>query len=180
MSRIGRNPVSFSDKVQVIVQPDNQVVIRGPKGTLKVAMKTQIKATVEDKKIVFTRADEMKETKSLHGLYRALVNNAVHGVTEGFTKGLILNGVGFRAAVSGRKMELSLGFSHPVIFDIPEGIEIKVDKQTNVHVVGANRELVGQVAAKIRALRPPEPYLGKGIKYEHETIRRKAGKAAGK
>lgn len=180
MSRVGRSPIYFDDKVQVSVTPANEVVVKGAKQSLKIAMLPEITAKLEGKKVVLTRSNETKAAKSLHGMYRALVQNAVTGVGPGFTRGLELHGVGYRASVSGKKLELSLGFSHPVIFDIPEGIEIKVDKQTNISVTGADRALVGQVAAKIRSFRPPEPYLGKGVRYAGEHIRRKAGKSAGK
>lgn len=180
MSRIGKAPVVFDNTVKVDLTPSNEVFIKGVKTSMKISMKKEISAKIEGNKILLLRADDSKESRSLHGLYRALVQNAVTGVTKGFSKGLELQGVGYRANVNGRKLELSLGFSHPVVFDIPEGIEIKVEKQTNLSITGANRELVGQVAAKIRAFRPPEPYLGKGIRYSGEHIRRKAGKSAGK
>jgi large subunit ribosomal protein L6 len=180
MSRIGKAPVIFDEKVQVSVTPKNEVVVKGAKSSLNIAMKPAISAKLDGKKVVLTRADDSKESKALHGLYRALIQNAVIGVTKGFTKSLELHGVGYRANVAGKKLELSLGFSHPVVYDIPEGIEIKVDKQTTINITGANRELVGQVAAKVRSFRPPEPYLGKGVRYAGEHIRRKAGKSAGK
>ena len=180
MSRIGRSPVYFDDKVQVSVSSGNEVVVKGAKQSLKIAMLPEVTAKIEGKKIVLSRSSETKTVKSLHGMYRALIQNAVTGVGAGFQRGLELQGVGYRATVTGKKLELSLGFSHPVIFDIPEGIEIKVDKQTNIVVSGANKALVGQVAAKIRSFRPPEPYLGKGVRYAGEHIRRKAGKSAGK
>lgn len=180
MSRIGKAPIMFDDKVQVSVDAANNVVVKGAKNSIKINLKPNIIVQVESKKIVLTRKDDSKVTRSLHGMYRALLQNAVMGVTQGFTKSLELHGVGYRAAVQGKKLELSLGFSHPISFDIPEGIEIKVDKQTNVAVSGASRELVGQVAAKIRGFRPPEPYLGKGVRYAGEHIRKKAGKSAGK
>lgn len=180
MSRIGKAPVLFDDKVQVTVTPTNEVVVKGGKSSLSIKMQPGISAKVEGKKIVLLRGDDTKEVRALHGLYRALIQNAVTGIGKGFTKGLELHGVGYRANVAGKKLELSLGFSHPVIFDIPEGIEIKVDKQTAITVTGANRALVGQVAAKIRSFRPPEPYLGKGVRYAGEHIRKKAGKSGGK
>lgn len=180
MSRIGKAPVVFDNTVNVDLTPSNDVVIKGAKTSLKISMKSEVTAKLDGNKIVLLRKDDSKESRSLHGLYRALIQNAVIGVTKGFTKGLDLQGVGYRANVAGKKLELSLGFSHPVVFDIPEGIEIKVEKQTNISITGANRELVGQVAAKIRSFRPPEPYLGKGIRYTGEQIRRKAGKSAGK
>ncbi|MFN8790280.1 MAG: 50S ribosomal protein L6 [Bdellovibrionales bacterium] len=180
MSRVGKAPVNFDDKVQVSVTPANEVIVKGGKHNLNIKMKPEISAKVEGKKLVLIRNKETKEARALHGLYRALIQNAVTGVGKGFTRALELHGVGYRASVSGKKLELSLGFSHPVIFDIPEGIEIKVDKQTAISVTGASRDLVGQVAAKIRSFRPPEPYLGKGVRYQGENIRRKAGKSAGK
>lgn len=180
MSRIGRSPIYFDDKVQVTVSAANEVVVKGAKQTLKVSVRPEVQVKLEGKKVILTRSSESKEAKSLHGMYRALVQNAVTGVGAGFTRGLELHGVGYRASVAGKKLELSLGFSHPIHFDIPEGIEIKVDKQINITVSGANKGLVGQVAAKIRSFRPPEPYLGKGVRYTGEHIRRKAGKSAGK
>ncbi len=180
MSRIGRSPVFFEDKIQVSITPANEVIVKGAKSSLTIKMRPEVSAKLEGNKVILTRVNDLKQSKSLHGLYRALVQNAVTGVTQGFNRGLELHGVGYRANVAGRKLELSLGFSHPVNFEIPEGIEIKVDKQTNISVTGANRELVGQVAAKIRSFRPPEPYLGKGVRYTGEHIRRKAGKSAGK
>jgi large subunit ribosomal protein L6 len=180
MSRIGKAAVFFDDKVQVNITPNNEVVVKGGKSQMAVKMRKEISAKVEGKKILLTRSSETKEVRSLHGLYRALVQNAVVGVSKGFTKTLELHGVGYRATVSGKKLELSLGYSHSIDYAIPEGIEIKVDKQTNISVTGANRELVGQVAAKLRSFRPPEPYLGKGVRYAGEHIRRKAGKSASK
>ena len=180
MSRIGRAPVFFDDKVQVNITPGNEVVVKGAKHSLTVKMRPEVKAQLDGKKIILSRLSETKEAKSLHGLYRAMVQNAVIGVGKGFTRNLELHGVGYRANVSGKKLELSLGFSHPVIFEIPEGIDVKIEKQTAIAVMGANRELVGQVAAKIRSFRPPEPYLGKGVRYSDEHIRRKAGKSASK
>lgn len=180
MSRIGKNPVAFDSKVTVTVTPKNEVVVKGAKTSMTVPMLKQINAKVEAGKVVLTRANDEKETRALHGLYRALVQNAVIGVSEGFTKSLTLQGVGYRASVAGKKLELSLGYSHPINFDIPAGIEIKVDKQTTVLVTGADKSLVGQVAAKIRGFRPPEPYLGKGVRYTDEKLRRKEGKSAGK
>jgi len=180
MSRVGKAPVVIAGGVQVTISPTNEVVVKGAKSSMKVSMRPEVSAKVEGNQIVLTRKDDTSEARSLHGLYRALIQNAMTGVTTGFTKSLDLVGVGYRAAVSGKKLELSLGYSHPIHFPIPEGIEIKVDKQTNISVTGASRELVGQVAAKIRGFRPPEPYLGKGVKYTDEKLRRKEGKSAGK
>lgn len=179
MSRIGKYPVQIDDKATVTVAGQT-VTVKGGKSTLTYKLNQKITAKVDGKTVVLTRADDSKESKSLHGLYKVLIQNAVKGVAAGFTKALEMHGVGYRGTVSGKKLELALGYSHPVIFDIPEGIEIKVDKQTTVSVTGADKALVGQVAAKIRSFRPPEPYLGKGVRYVGEHIRRKAGKSAGK
>ena len=180
MSRIGKYPVEFDSKVKVSVSENNEVVVNGGKTTLTVPMLPQVKARIEDGKIHIERVDDSKKARSLHGLYRTLVQNAVTGVTTGFQKSLILQGVGYRASVSGKTLELSLGYSHPISFPIPEGIEVKVEKQTTVHLSSASKEQLGQVAAKIRSFRPPEPYLGKGVRYSDEVIRRKEGKSAGK
>lgn len=180
MSRIGKAPIYFDDKVQVTVTPSNEVIVKGAKSTLKIQMLSKVKAALDGKTIVLTRKDDSKESKSLHGLYRASIQNAVTGVGKGFNRSLELHGVGYRANVAGKKLELSLGFSHPISYEIPDGIEIKVEKQTTVVISGADKALVGQVAAKVRSFRPPEPYLGKGVRYTGEHIRRKAGKSAGK
>lgn len=180
MSRIGRSPVFVDDKTQVSITPKNEVIVKGAKTSLTIQMRPEVSAKLEGNRVVLSRKDESKLAKSLHGLYRALIQNAVIGVSKGFTKTLDLQGVGYRANVQGKKLELSLGFSHPVVFAIPDGIEIKVEKQTSIGITGANREQVGQVAAKIRSFRPPEPYLGKGVRYSDEKIRRKAGKSASK
>lgn len=180
MSRIGRAPVTVGSGVQITVTPSNEVVVKGAKYTQKVLMRPEVTAKFENGQVVLTRKDDTQTSRSLHGLYRALIQNAVTGVSAGFTKSLDLVGVGYRAAVQGKKLELSLGYSHPISFPIPDGIEMKVEKQTNIQITGANKELVGQVAAKIRGFRPPEPYLGKGVKYSDEHIKRKEGKSAGK
>ena len=180
MSRVGRSPVVVGNGVKVTITPANEVIVQGAKRTEKVKMRPEISAKVENGQILLTRNDETQPTRALHGLYRALVQNAMTGVTTGFTKSLDLVGVGYRANVSGKRLELSLGYSHPIHFPIPEGIEMKVEKQTNITVTGSDRALVGQVAAKIRGFRPPEPYLGKGVKYSDEKLRRKEGKSAGK
>ncbi len=180
MSRIGRSPIFLDDKVQVQVSAANEVTVKGVKSTIVIKMNPAVTASVEDRKVTLKRVDSDSRGSAFHGMYRALIQNAVTGVSRGWTKELELNGVGYRASVAGKKLELSLGYSHPIQFDIPDGIEIKVDKQTRISVTGASRELVGQVAAKIRGFRPPEPYLGKGVKYVEEKIRRKAGKSAAK
>ena len=180
MSRIGKLPIPFDSQVKVTLTPENEVIVKGAKHTQSVKMLPQVKARIEGDRIFIERQEESQKSRSLHGLYRSLVQNAVTGVTKGFTKSLILNGVGYRCSVSGKTLELSLGFSHPIKFSIPESIEIKVEKQTTIHVSGPSKEQVGQVAAKIRNFRPPEPFLGKGVRYSDEVIRRKEGKSAGK
>jgi large subunit ribosomal protein L6 len=180
MSRIGKSPVVFDKAVQISVGADNTVLVKGAKASQSVFVRPEISVNIADGEIVLSRTSDVKEVRALHGLYRALLQNAVTGVTKGFSKTLVMNGVGYRAAVAGKTLELTLGYSHPIKFPIPDGITITVDKQTKVVVTGASKELVGQVAAKIRGFRAPEPYLGKGVKYEDETIRRKAGKSGGK
>jgi large subunit ribosomal protein L6 len=180
MSRIGKAPILVNAPVQVTVSPANEVIVKGAKATQSVKMKPSIKAKMEGNELILSRTDETRETRALHGLYRALLQNAVTGVTKGFSKTLELVGVGYRANVAGKKLEMSLGFSHPISFDIPEGIEMKVEKSTSILISGPDKALVGQVAAKVRGFRPPEPFLGKGVKYSDEKIRRKAGKAGAK
>lgn len=180
MSRIGKAPVLFSDQVKVSVGNDNEVTVKGPKHQQVLKLRPEIQVQIDGKQIILTRKDDSQASKSLHGLYRAILQNAVTGVTTGFSRSLDLVGVGYRASVSGKKLELSLGYSHPINFPIPDGIEIKVEKQTNIVVTGSSKDLVGKVAAKIRSFRPPEPYLGKGVKYTDEKLRTKEGKSAGK
>lgn len=180
MSRIGRAPVVLDKAVQVTVGSDNTVTVKGQKYTLKVPVRPEIKVSIADGVLSLEPKNTEPRTKAFHGLYRALLQNAVTGVTKGWSKELELNGVGYRAAVSGKKLELTLGYSHPIHFQIPDGIEITVDKQTRVAIKGADKGLVGEVSAKIRSFRPPEPYLGKGIKYSDEVIKKKAGKSASK
>ena len=180
MSRVGKAPVTVGSGVKVTITPSNEVTVQGAKWKQTVAMRSEVTAKFENGQIVVTRKNDERNSRALHGLYRALIQNAVTGVTTGFTRSLDLVGVGYRAAVSGKRLELSLGYSHPIHFEIPEGLEVKVEKQTNISITGASKELVGQVAAKIRSFRPPEPYLGKGVKYTDEKLRRKEGKSAGK
>jgi large subunit ribosomal protein L6 len=180
MSRVGKSPIGFDDKVQISVSTTNEVTVKSGNKQIAVKLRPEVGAAIEGKTLVLTRKEESKTASSLHGMYRALLQNAVMGVSKGFIKNLELHGVGYRATVAGKKLEMSLGFSHPVVYEIPEGIEVKVDKQTNIAVSGFDRALVGAVAAKIRSFRPPEPYLGKGVRYSDEKIRRKAGKSAGK
>lgn len=175
MSRIGKKPVRIPKGVTVKVEKDSVHVSAG-KAQIRTPLPQGISAKVEGEEVVLTRDEDTQKKRALHGLARALLANGVHGVTAGFTRELDIVGIGYRAQLAGNKLQLSLGYSHPAEFAIPEGIEIKVDKQTHLVVSGVDRQLVGQVAANIRALRPPEPYKGKGIKYTDELIRRKAGK----
>lgn len=181
MSRIGKLPIKLDKaKVQVSVLEDNTVKIKGAKTTLDVWVNPLIKIEVSDTEVTLVRNNDEAKTRAFHGLYRTLVSNAVTGVDTGFSKTLILNGVGYKAALKGQNLELNLGYSHSISFVIPKGIEIKIKKLTTIEVFGADKQLVGQVSANIRAYRKPEPFLGKGIRYSDEVIRRKAGKAAGK
>lgn len=180
MSRVGKAIISLPEKVSVALNDAGLVTIKGAKESQEVQLTGPISIKQEGVELSVVRTNDEPKTRALHGLYRSLINNAVKGVSEGWSKTLLLNGVGYRAAVSGKTLELTLGFSHPVKFPIPDGITIKVEKQTTVTVTGADKALVGQVAANIRAYRLPEPYLGKGIKYSDEVIRRKAGKSGAK
>lgn len=176
MSRIGMNPISLPAGVEMSVS-GNDITVKGPKGTLERTINGRISVSVDDGVATLSRSDEERETKALHGLYRALINNMVIGVSEGYMKELQAVGVGYRANLQGRKLELQVGFSHPVHMDAPDGIDFEVPEPTKIIVTGIDKELVGQVAANIRRVRPPEPYKGKGIRYVDEYVRRKAGKA---
>lgn len=177
MSRIGRMTITVPAGVKVEVSETNLVTVTGPKGTLSEQINPAMIIENDGAVINVKRPSESKEHKSLHGLSRTLINNMVVGVTEGYKKTLEINGVGYRAAKNGNKLELGLGYSHPVIFEEPAGITFEVPNANTVIVTGANKQQVGQLASEIRGKRPPEPYLGKGIKYSDERIRRKAGKA---
>jgi large subunit ribosomal protein L6 len=176
MSRIGKTPITLPDKVKVTVADGNQVTVEGPKGKLNWELPKDISLTVEGTKLTVERGNENREVRALHGLARALVNNMVTGVSAGFRKDLEIQGVGFRAAVKGDKLDLSIGYSHPVLFPIPKEIKVAVTDNTKISIEGIDRQLVGQVAADIRAYYPPEPYKGKGIRYAGEQVRRKEGK----
>jgi large subunit ribosomal protein L6 len=176
MSRIGNKVVVIPEKVKVNVNDQGTVSVEGPKGKLSWSLPRQIKATVADNKVTVAREAETRSVKALHGLTRALVNNMVQGVSEGFTKNLEIEGVGFKAAVQGQNLNLSLGFSHPVLFPIPTDIKIVVTENTKISISGIDKKTVGQVAADIRGYYPPEPYKGKGVRYAGEQIRRKEGK----
>ncbi len=176
MSRIGNKAVEIPDKVKVNVGKDGAVAVEGPKGKLSWTLPRNITANVADNRVSLVRGAETRSVKALHGLSRSLVNNMVVGVSQGFTKDLIIEGVGFKAAVQGSNLNLSLGFSHAVLFPIPAEIKITVAENTKVSIQGIDKKLVGQVAADIRGFYPPEPYKGKGVRYSGEQIRRKEGK----
>ena len=182
MSRIGNLPVSLPSGVTADVTDDNTVNLKGPLGELSVNVDKEIKVEVEDNTVNVKRPSESKKHKSLHGLYRALINNAVVGVSEGYTKQLELVGVGYRAEAKGQILELSVGLSHDIVIELPDEIKVeaKTERRRNpvITLTSVDKQLIGHVAAKIRSLRPPEPYKGKGIKFVGEHIRRKAGKSA--
>lgn len=178
MSRKGKSPIALEKGVEVKVQ-GQQVNVKGPKGSLSLEMRKDINVKIEGDQILVSTSGSEKELRKFHGLYRAIIQNMVTGTSKGFEKVLELVGVGYRAAVKGKTLDLLLGFSSPTQKQIPEGIDVKVDKNTTIIVSGIDKQLVGLFAAEIRSLRPPEPYQGKGVKYKGEHIRRKAGKAAG-
>ena len=180
MSRIGKMPIAIPAGVTVEVAENNKVTVKGPKGTLERVLAPELTIKMEDGHIVVERPNDLKRIKSLHGLTRTLINNMVVGVTNGYEKVLEVNGVGYRAAKQGKTLALTLGYSHPVNMDDPEGITTEVDGQNKIIVKGIDKEKVGQYAAEIRDKRRPEPYKGKGIKYADETIRRKVGKTGKK
>jgi large subunit ribosomal protein L6 len=175
MSRIGKKPVTLPKGVKVTVN-GAEAVVEGAKGQLKCPIPAGIALDITAESVVLTRANEEAQTRAYHGLTRALVQNAVQGVTDGWKKELDIVGVGYKAALEGGKLRLDLGYSHPIIYDAPQGIQIVVEKNTHLTVTGIDRQLVGQVAADIRKFRKPEPYKGKGVQYTGEVIRRKAGK----
>lgn len=177
MSRIGKLPITVPAGVTVTVDEKNFVTVKGPKGTLTQQVNPDIKIHEEGNVLTLTRPSDAKPHKAMHGLYRALLANMVHGVTEGFSKALELVGTGYRASVENNVLTINIGFSHPVILTAPEGITYECPTQTKIVVKGADKQKVGNLAADIRAIRKPEPYLGKGIKYENEHIRRKEGKS---
>jgi len=176
MSRIGKRPVQIPDKVKVEVAAD-VVRVQGPKGSVEVPVGRGVQVAVENGQIVVRRDDDEAETRAMQGLTRSLLANAVRGVSVGFSRTLEINGVGYRAELKGKELHLTLGLSHPVVYPLPEGVSAAVDKQTVITLTSHDKQLLGQVADKIRSFRPPEPYKGKGIKYAEETIRRKQGKA---
>ena len=179
MSRIGRLPVPLIDGAKVEIL-GRTVTVKGPKGSLAQELPGGINAEVADGKILVKRRDDSKPQRALHGLIRALLNNAVVGVTKGFSKDLEIQGVGYRAQIAGTTVSFTLGYTHPIEFSIPSGIQIAVEKQTKLTVTGIDRQQVGHVAAKIRSLRPPDVYKGKGVRYVNEQVRKKAGKTGAK
>ena len=180
MSRIGRLPVEIPAGVEITVAENNVVTVKGPKGTLTESLPGEMDIKVENNQVVVTRPNDLKKMKSLHGLTRTLVANMVTGVTKGYEKVLEINGVGYRAQKQGKKLILSLGYSHPVEMEDPEGLESVLDGQNKITIKGIDKQKVGQYAAEIREKRKPEPYKGKGIKYADEVIRRKVGKTGKK
>lgn len=183
MSRIGKLPVDLPSGVTLTVDDANVVSVKGPLGTLSQQVDSDIKVEVEDNRIILSRPNDEKRLKSLHGLYRALIANMVVGVSKGYRKDLELVGVGYRAEANGQRLELSLGYSHDIIMELPQEIKVetKTEKRSNpvITLSSIDKQLIGHIAAKIRSLRPPEPYKGKGIKFVGEQLRRKAGKSAG-
>jgi large subunit ribosomal protein L6 len=184
MSRIGKQPVTIPQGVTISVGNDNVVTVKGPKGELKQPVDRDIKMEVKDGQLVLDRPTDQIRHRAMHGLYRALIANLVKGVTEGYKKNLELVGVGYKASNQGNLLDLSLGYSHNIIFEIPKELKVATAQEKGqnptISLEGIDKQLIGQVAAKIRGLRKPEPYKGKGVKYKGEAVRRKAGKAAGK
>jgi len=176
MSRIGKLPIPVPGGVSIQVG-DSVVKVKGPKGELVQQIRPQVEVTVDGDRVVVTRRSDEREARALHGLTRTLVANMIEGVTKGFRKSLEIQGVGYRAAKAGEDLNLTLGFSHPVVYKAPKGISFVTEGTTKIHVDGIDKQLVGQVAAEIRAIRPPEPYKGKGVRYEGEFVRKKLGKA---
>jgi large subunit ribosomal protein L6 len=178
MSRIGKLPIPIPAPVKVKLD-GGSVHVEGPKGKLDLKVDSAMTVEIVDGKAVVKRKDDSRRSRGVHGLTRKLLANMIHGVSQGFSQTLEINGVGYRAEVKGTAIQLALGYSHPILFQLPPGVTAKVDKQTVITLEGADRQVLGETAAMIRELRPPEPYKGKGVKYAEETIRRKAGKAAG-
>ncbi|HEY7318961.1 MAG TPA: 50S ribosomal protein L6 [Candidatus Binatia bacterium] len=178
MSRIGKLPITVPSGVKVAVEP-NQVRLEGPKGTLTTIIPAGVTVNIEGNILRVKREGEQRHVRALHGLTRKLIANMTQGVSQGFSRVLEINGVGYRAEVKGQEIHITLGFSHPVVFPLPQGVTAAVERQVVVTLSSADRQLLGETAAKLRSLRPPEPYKGKGVKYREEIIRRKAGKAVG-
>ena len=176
MSRIGLTPIALPGGVEVS-QKGSHVTVKGPKGSLSQSMDERFEVSVDDGVLSLARSDDETDTKARHGLYRSLISNMVVGVSQGYSKELQTVGIGYRAALKGRSLELQVGFSHSVVVDAPDGVDFEVPEPTKIIVSGIDKQLVGQVAANIRKVRPPEPYKGKGIRYSDEYVRRKAGKS---
>ncbi len=176
MSRIGKQPIDIPSNVKVAMEGAT-IKVAGPEGSLDLSVRDEVDVTINGSVITVNRKNDSKTARELHGLTRTLIANMVHGVSKGFEKRLEIVGVGYRADVSGDVINLSLGYSHPISYTLPKGVKASVERQTSITLKGADKQLVGQVAADIRAMRPPEPYKGKGVKYADEHIRRKAGKA---
>lgn len=179
MSKIGRKPIDIPKDILVEIK-DNFITIKGKAGELKREIPDSLSVKIENSQIIVERKNDLKETKALHGTYRALINNMIVGLTNGFQKVLLLHGVGYKAMLQGKKLVIYLGYTHPIEIEPPPGIEFNVEKDIRITVKGYDKELVGQVAANIRKLRDPDPYKAKGVRYEDEVIRRKAGKALSK
>ena len=177
MSRVGKLPIAVPDGVSVDIGPE-RLVIKGAKGELTTPVPAGISFALDDGQLVASRADEAKQTRAFHGLARALAANAVIGVSEGFKKEMEIHGIGYRAQAQGRTLTMQLGFSHPVEFELPEGVEVQAENQTKFTISGIDKQLVGETAAKIRRIRPPDAYKGKGIRYSDELVRTKVGKSA--
>jgi large subunit ribosomal protein L6 len=175
MSRIGKIPVAIPPKVKVEIK-DRKVFVEGPKGKLDLALPRRTTAAVENGNVIISRQNDDSESKALHGLSRALVFNMVKGVSEGYVKRLEIQGVGFKAAVTGKNVTMNLGYSHPIVYPIPDQIKVTVEENTKITVEGPSKEVVGQVAAELRSYYPPEPYKGKGVRYSDEKVKRKEGK----
>ncbi|MDE0826843.1 MAG: 50S ribosomal protein L6 [Akkermansiaceae bacterium] len=180
MSRVGQKSISLPEKVKIDLAADRTVTVEGPKGKLQWQMPAEVSIEQEDSSVSVTRINDHRKSKALHGTSRSLISNMVQGVTEGFVKELEIQGVGFRAAVKGKNLDLSLGKSHPILHPIPEGLKVTVTENTKVKVEGIEKQLVGQFAAEVRGYYPPEPYKGKGVRYVGEYVRRKAGKSVQK
>ena len=184
MSRIGNAPVKVPEGVEIKISPENEVIVKGKLGELKQSVNPSIRVSHQDGEIILSRPNDDKDNRSMHGLYRSLINNMVEGVSKGFVIEQELVGVGYRANVQGQKLELSLGFSHPIVFELPQEIKLSATtekgKNPLIRLESFDKQLIGQVAAKIRSLRKPEPYKGKGVLFRGEIIRRKAGKTAAK
>jgi large subunit ribosomal protein L6 len=178
MAGIGRLPVPIPEKVQV-VENAGTITVQGPKGKLAFAIDPVLAVQLTNGTVVVSPREESRRAKALHGLTRKLISNMVEGVSKGFTRSLEISGVGYRAEVRGKGLQLSLGFSHPIFFQLPQEVQAKVERQTVITLEGIDKQLLGEIAASIRRLRPPEPYKGKGVKYAEEKVRRKAGKTAG-